>query len=771
MYKPLSNAPQAHWIWSYTGAAVEPECVLFQKTVRYTAVPETLRLHITADTAYIVRINGQIVCRGPAKSQTMRYYDTVDIAPYLQNGENTLTAQVIHYVGDPHRANRFEAGPVSMPAKPQGGFLVFGDPAWQTDDSYRCCTMKSYGFIPVDETYMYLGYTEEVDARVLPEGWAPAVKVEAHDEYFWGGAARIWQVRERPIPLPFEKHQTYAGIARASENFPDAAALLTQTGCVIPPHTEVWAEIDAGANLTAFPLYAFSGGKDSRVEMRYAECYGRYGEDGTFVKDDRTDCHSEGQCLDGLTDVYIAGEGEQRYQPFFYKAFRYIHLHIRTGDAPLGVRLPGLLRTGYPMEVTTTFDDLSSLDREIWEVSLRTLQNCMYDTYMDCPHYERMQYVMDTFLQILYSAVVTCDDRLARKAITDIGDGQRAIDGLIPCCIPSNFQQIIPGFGFFFVFMLKHYYEYFGKRDLLRKYYPVVERVLWFFEEHLTEDYMLANTGYWQFVDWVEQWNRGVPIRNEQEPNGVYTMMYAFALKEAAVIADELGYPDMATRYRGLLETIRQAADRLLYDPEQGFYRDTPGRPDVSQHTQIWAVLSGIADESRAGDIMRRCLTDPHVAKVSFCMQYYLFRALEHVDNYAATRECWSVWKDLLAQHVTTWPEDPVTCRSECHAWSAVPLHEYPRYALGVRQAEAGFRKVYISPKMLWLGKCSGRTKTPAGTVAVAWELKEKEFAIQITTDRPMHIVWQLPGYTGEETVNGTVHKQVPLKGINPLSV
>lgn len=770
MYKPLSNAPQAHWIWSYTGAAVEPECVLFQKTVRYTAVPETLRLHITADTAYIVQLNGTVVCRGPAKSQSMRYYDTVDIAPYLQIGENTLTAQVIHYVGDPHRANRFEAGPVSMPAKPQGGFLVFGDPAWQTDDSYRCCSMKSYGFIPVDETYMYLGYTEEVDARVLPEDWAPAVKVEAHDEYFWGGAARIWQVRERPIPLPFEKHQAYTGITRASENFSDAAALLSQAGCVIPPHAEVWAEIDAGAHLTAFPLYAFSGGKDSRVEMRYAECYGRY-ENGVFVKDDRTDCHSEGQCLDGLTDVYIAGEGEQCYQPFFYKAFRYIHLHIQTGDAPLGVRLPGLLRTGYPMEVTTTFDDLSPLDREIWEVSLRTLQNCMYDTYMDCPHYERMQYVMDTFLQIAYSAVVTCDDRLARKAITDIGDGQRSTDGLIPCCIPSNFQQIIPGFGFFFVFMLKHYYEYFGKRDLLRKYYPVVERVLWFFGEHLTEDYMLTNTGYWQFVDWVEQWDRGVPIRNEQEPNGVYTMMYAFALKEAAVIADELGYPDMATRYRGLLETIRQAADRLLYDPEQGFYRDTPGRPDVSQHTQIWAVLSGIADESRAGDIMRRCLTDPHIAKVSFCMQYYLFRALEHVDNYAATRECWSVWKDLLAQHVTTWPEDPVTCRSECHAWSAVPLHEYPRYALGVRQAEAGFRKVYISPKMLWLGKCSGRTKTPAGTVAVAWELKEEEFVIQITTDRPMDIIWQLPGYTGEETVNGTVHKQVPLEGINPLSV
>lgn len=768
MYKPLSNALQAHWIWSYIGAAVEPECVLFQKNVWYTTVPESLCLHITADTAYIVRINGRIVCRGPAKSQTMRYYDTVDIAPYLQVGENTLTAQVIHYVGDPHRANRFEAGPVSMPAKPQGGFLVFGDSLWQTDSSYACCTMKGYGFVPLDETYMYQGYTEELDARIRPETWNPAVQVEAHDEYFWGGAARIWQVRERPIPLPFETFQSYAGVARAAENFPDASTMLTEEGCVIPPHTDVWAEIDAGANLTAFPLYAFCGGEGSRVEMRYAECYGRY-VDGVFVKDDRTDCHSEGQCLDGLTDAYIVGEGEQTYQPFFYKAFRYIHLHIRTGETPLWVRLPGFLRTGYPLEVTTAIHNLPAKEQEIWEISLRTLQNCMYDTYMDCPHYERMQYVMDTFLQMVFSSALSCDDRLIRKAITDIGDGQRCTDGLIPCCVPSNFQQIIPGFGFFFIFMLKHYYEHFGKQDLLRKYFPVVERILWFFEEHLTEDFMLSNTGYWQFVDWVKQWNRGVPIRNEQEPNGIYTMMFAFALKEAAAIADVLGYSDMATRYRGLLKTIRQAADRLLYDPDQGFYRDTPGRPDVSQHTQIWAVLAGIADKSRAADIMHRCLTTPHMAKVSFCMQYYLFRALEHVDDYQATQGCWSVWENMLAQHVTTWPEDPVTCRSECHAWSAVPLHEYCRYALGIRQAAPGFEKVYISPKMLWLGKCSGRMKTPAGLVEVDWSMSDDCFEIQLTTDRPMAIIWQIPGYTGEETVNGTVHKQVPLTGVNLL--
>ena len=75
MYRPFNEKTGANWIWNRMESATEPECVLFKKTVFYNAAPESVVLNITADTSYLLSINGIKVARGPAKSQNIRYYD------------------------------------------------------------------------------------------------------------------------------------------------------------------------------------------------------------------------------------------------------------------------------------------------------------------------------------------------------------------------------------------------------------------------------------------------------------------------------------------------------------------------------------------------------------------------------------------------------------------------------------------------------------------------------------------------------------------------
>lgn len=286
-----------------------------------------------------------------------------------------------------------------------------------------------------------------------------------------------------------------------------------------------------------------------------------------------------------------------------------------------------------------------------------------------------MQYLMDTRLEALYGFAVSRDDRLARKALRDFYNVQLP-NGLLPCHSPANILQIIPTFTFYWIMMLHDHYRYFGDKRLIEGCYPGVEKALAYFTDRLNGQRLLTETGFWQFVDWTADWERGVPAKNADEVNVIHTLMLVFALRQGAELAEVIGRSDCAGQYWQLAEEICGAVNHYAYDEVRGLYTDTVGRPQWSQHAQVWKVLSGVAEGERARTILQAAMEKPDAAKCSFCMQYFLFRVLEKVGLYALTRKQWLLWKQMLEMRVTTWPEDPVNWRSDCHAWSAVPLQE-----------------------------------------------------------------------------------------------
>lgn len=55
-------------------------------------------LHFSADTRYKLVVNGERVAVGPTRgSPWIWYYDTLDIAPYLREGNNNIQFDVIRY--------------------------------------------------------------------------------------------------------------------------------------------------------------------------------------------------------------------------------------------------------------------------------------------------------------------------------------------------------------------------------------------------------------------------------------------------------------------------------------------------------------------------------------------------------------------------------------------------------------------------------------------------------------------------------------------------
>jgi hypothetical protein len=102
---------RGHWIWaepppagrspfgSGTDAGPRPEArAFFRKTFALAQVPARVPARITADSRYLLFVNGQEAYRGPIRGQPRRLtYDMLDLAPYLKPGENTVAILVVYY--------------------------------------------------------------------------------------------------------------------------------------------------------------------------------------------------------------------------------------------------------------------------------------------------------------------------------------------------------------------------------------------------------------------------------------------------------------------------------------------------------------------------------------------------------------------------------------------------------------------------------------------------------------------------------------------------
>jgi hypothetical protein len=133
-----------------------------------------------------------------------------------------------------------------------------------------------------------------------------------------------------------------------------------------------------------------------RMKVTYSEGYELEPRSYPFfrTKKDRLDA-SNGHLIGPFDEVVLdISPGESTlYEPFWFRTFRLIRLEITVGSAA-AVELEKFeaKQTNYPLEVQASLKDHTDPQSEqIWDVSVRTLRNCMFDAYSDCPFYEQLQ--------------------------------------------------------------------------------------------------------------------------------------------------------------------------------------------------------------------------------------------------------------------------------------------------------------------------------------------------------------------------------------------
>jgi len=754
---------KAKWIWSddRIGASRrEHELVYFRRTFDVpTGRACRLTVRVTADSRYRLYLNGQSVSVGPAKGDShTHYYETVDLTGLLRPGVNALAVLVLHYAGS--RPWKMGAnGPISVWRSDTGALLLEGEledengvciEALHTNSEWKCRRDDGYALTASPFT-QWLGGPEKVDGAKRPHGWQSS----GFDDGEWENAAicsdtgndygelAAWPLTSRPIPQLYERESRFVRATRSEGVRVEAIeAMLCQAAPLqVKPGSTVALELDAGELVTGYLNVKIRGGAGAEVRLLGAECYEPLESDprGNRLKGVRD--RAEGQKLVGEYDVYSAagvgqGDGDfEIYEPFAFRTFRFVRIEFTAAEEELQVHDVGFRDTGYPLQVEGEFACSDAELTQLWQLSLRTLQRCMHETYEDCPYYEQLQYTMDTRLQMLFTYQVSRDDRLARRAIHDFYSSMLP-SGMLQCRYPSVYTQVIPSFSLYWIHMLHEHYMHYGDLTLVRRYLHGAIAVLDWFERHRTPEGIVGMTPpeYWTHFDWVQEWPGGAPPSKDEGPMILHSLMYAVALNKAGDLFEWNGWKEAASEYRARAEELNRAVVRTAWHGEERYFSNNSRTKDFSQHPQLWAVLSGAAAGDEAADLLDRTMRDSALPVLSVPMTYQLFRALEAVGKYEASFGLWERWRSVIGLNMTTLPEVfHRTPRSDCHAWSAVPLAEFACGILGVKPAEPGYERIRVEPHPGPLTWAKGTVATRHGPVHVEWSRDNGRFRISVS--------------------------------------
>ena len=776
--------PRTNWIWipGWEVREQKEACLVrFRKSLNLEKVQGPCRIHISADSRYKLYVNGVLIESGPSKGDAqIWFYDDVDIFPFLKEGENVLAAEVLRYPLDERNGNfgifRTKIPGLYVEEQNCGGNEneILGISA---DASWKCCLEKNFKIVPENMFFAPLQILEERQGQREDAGWKKA----GYDDSGWkpafvynkfevNPAVSPGNLQARTIPYMQREPGKFSGImsVRQSASQKDTweEMLAGRAQVVIPANSHEIVEINAGEEMTGFLSLRMAGGTGAIIKLLASEGYVEKSEDENSKdafrspqKGNRCDC--EQGVLDGYTDTYkVCGYGQESpldpevYEPFWFRTFRFIQLDVKTGEDPLVITGFDYLETGYPLQVKTRVETSDETLEPVWDISLRTLRRCMHETYMDCPFYEQLQYAMDSRSQILYTYMISADDRLARKCMDDFRRSQR-YDGMINCSYPTCVPNIIPGFSIYYIMMLYDHMMFFGDKELLRQHAGAIDGILEYFNHCIDERGLVGKNGglnvrdrYWSFIDWTPQWDEttGMPGAGLYGPITMESMLYTMGLMHAAKIMSYLGREGVAGEYRARAAKVREAVNKHCTD-EEGMYLDGPGVKEYSQHCQVFAVLTNMVTPGQGREYLRRTLKDKETyAPCSVAMAYYLFRAMEKTGMYEETENLWELWRDMVKKNLTTCVEDNVHERSDCHAWGALALYELPAAVLGVRPGEPGFAKIIIAPQQGYFTWAKGEVATRWGTIKVEWEQD---------TDGTLKLKYEAPEGVPVEVISG----------------
>jgi alpha-L-rhamnosidase len=678
------NEWSARYIWD--GTTNQNNFAYFRKIFSVAHKPALAKVYVTAHNDYLVYFNGQLLGRGPARSDPYHYgqYNAYDVTPLIKTGSNVVAA-VGHWLGTWN-----DSGVNAEPAFLLEARLMYPDGLTEiigTDPSWKA--LADTAFIETNATYA--GGTAgarnraaiQFDSRREPAGW----QTVKFDDSKWASADVVDRSAFNLFAqmAPVEREQ--AELSPVGITFTNGAWFADFGRCI-----SGWPKITMREN--------HSG---DEVRLEYFQMSGGRRPAGW----DQYTCR-------GGKEIWDADFGR-------HTSFQVIKI---TGYA-------GKLRASdvrgmwayCDADVAGRFQCSSDLLNSIYEMCERSArQNIQQGIISVDANREQSPWTADSWNignVLLYNHGNTM---MIDKIVRDYA-GEQLLNGDFPSCcpahraadyLPESKARRIPEWSMYWPMLLWQQYLFSGDETLLREMSPRLASFLGWIKSYQDPATKLLNPPGWRISEYA----------GGNLPSGGYniatTCQYYENLLIASRIFRALGQTSQGDEYLKQAGEVKAGINSNLFTGE--YYRARTDTNGMFPLASAWALRFNIESASDKSKILAAIEKDinPNIGGYggdAFYSGLLNAGAGTFVVNDLAR------YRPMLEENKANWESFTFGKGIEVnHAWTSYPGYLFQKYILGIQPTSGGFVTFDVRPETGGLTFAEDAVPTVKGLITTRWE-------------------------------------------------
>ena len=413
--------------------------------------------------------------------------------------------------------------------------------------------------------------------------------------------------------------------------------------------------------------------------------------------------------------------------------FRYVELI----GWPAELELPSVqqMRIEYPFhEQASVFHSSDSTLNQIWRLckySIRATTFC--GVYVDGDR-ERIPYEADAYINQLSHYGVDREYALARYSHEYL---------LTHATWPTEWKQHS-------ILMAWADYRYTGNHESLAAHYA------WLKQDKLLSaaarpDGLLDTAGrpYRDIVDWPADERDGYDLR---PVNTVVNAFHYATLRRMAELASVLGHENEAEQFAAQAQRLHSVFNQKLWSDANHAYVDGLDSSHSSLHANLFPLAFDLVPTDRV-DAVIALLRSRGMRCSVYAAQYLLEGLFEHGASDLAWQLLGSTeqrsWYNMIRVGSTitmeAWDQQFKPNLDWNHAWGAAPANLIPRYVVGVRPLEPGFRRIIIQPQPADLKMFVAKVPTIRGPVNLDYQRTAAGYLLNVSIPGNSTAAVQLP--------------------------